>query len=306
MSLPRLANAQSTQEEAIDLVCGDTCASVLVMGAELSRWACGKDELLWSGDPSWWARQSPVLFPLVGHLNGGQTRFSGTTYRMPTHGFASSTPFLIVDRTSDRVTLALHSDEHTRAMYPFDFELSVQYQLSSHAIGISLSLRNSGTRPMPYSIGLHPGFRWPWGSSMPEGHVVTFEFDESPHVPLITDRGLFTESTRQIPIENRRLPLTHSLLAREALCFVGARSRSLALEAPDGTAIEATARGFAHWAIWGPPQAPLVCIEAWTGHGDAIEFDGEFEARPSTLKLAPGEVADHGLHLRFRAAGEIA
>lgn len=300
---PRAA-APSPQALTIDIHAGQDRADVQLKGAQWCSWLCGGRELLWSGDPRWWPRHSPLLFPTVGRLRGGEAWFSGRPHPMATHGFASSMPFAVKEQAADRVMLTLRSDDTTRAAYPFEFELVAHYRLAPNEIEIELSLRNDGQTTMPYSLGLHPAFHWPWGEGDAAGHTIVFSDDEVPFVPVITKEGLFTSARRPVPFAGRRLPLTPSLLADEALCFIDARSRRLAFEAPDGSAIEIEARGLFHWALWCPPGAPLLSIEAWTGHGDALDFQGEFSSRPWTLHLAPGELAHHGLHLHYRAAGD--
>ncbi len=288
------------------LACGDAHAAVQLQGAEWSRWTCGAQDLLWSGDARWWARHSPLLFPVVGRLREGLAWFDGRPHPMPSHGFASTTPFVLIERLTDQVTLALRSDARTHAAYPFAFELLAQYRLEPSAMAITLTLRNEGDTPLPYSIGLHPAFHWPWGAGGTDGHAVVFSHDEQPQVPVITPQGLFSAARRPLPLAGRRLPLTPALLADEALCLLDARSQQLAFEAPDGSAIEIEAQGFAHWALWSQPGAPLLSIEAWTGHGDPEDYRGEFAARPSTRHLAPDAVAQHGLRLRYRASGSLA
>ena len=298
------AAAPTEPAQAIEIHSGQARAGVQAQGAQWCRWLSGGRELLWSGDPRWWPRHSPLLFPAVGRLRSGHAWFAGSPHRMATHGFASAMPFVVTEQAADRVTLSLRSDDRTRAAYPFEFELLVHYRLTPNEVDIELSLHNEGETGMPYSIGLHPAFHWPWRDDDAAGHAIVFSDDEVPHVPVITKEGLFTSARRPVPIVGRRLPLTPSLLADDALCFIDARSRSLSFAAPDGSAIEIEARGFPHWALWCPPGAPLLSVEAWTGHGDAHDFEGEFDRRPSTLQLAPGGLARHGMRLRYRAAGD--
>lgn len=300
---PMSAPEEPGKAGACELSCGTARARVQLMGAELSRWTCHGRDLLWSGDERWWPRHSPLLFPVVGHLRDGQAWRGGSPRPMGCHGFAAGSPFTLQQAAGDRVSLLLTSDEATRAVYPYDFALHADYHLTRDALDIGLTLVNQGPAPLPYSIGLHPGFHALLANAGATGHAIVFGADESPWVPVITPAGLFTSERRRLPMAGRRLPLTPALLAREALCFLQARSRSLAFEAPDGSAIEIEAMGFDHWALWSPLAAPFVCIEAWTGHGDAEDFQGEFAARPSTRTIAPGRQAHHALRLRFRAAG---
>ena len=34
-------------------------------------------ELIWQGDPAWWKRQAPILFPNVGKFYGGEYLYQG-------------------------------------------------------------------------------------------------------------------------------------------------------------------------------------------------------------------------------------
>ncbi|MBQ7629466.1 MAG: aldose 1-epimerase family protein, partial [Selenomonadaceae bacterium] len=56
-------------------------------GAELKS-LTGADgtEYLHDGNPKWWKYTSPVLFPIVGKVNGGKYRAEGQTYELPQHG----------------------------------------------------------------------------------------------------------------------------------------------------------------------------------------------------------------------------
>lgn len=279
----------------------DACAEIALLGGELRRWCVGQHELLWDADPLWWPRSSPVLFPIVGRLRGGKTRVNGQGYAMGIHGFAGAQAFELRSVQPDQVTLGLASNEATRAMYPFDFDLSLRYRLHGDALAIDLRVSNLGAEPMPFAIGLHPGLRWPFSAAGAGGHAVVFDQPESPRVPVISVDGLFCDEQRTLDMEPRRLGLDPSPIGSDALCFRNANSRRLRFESPDGAAIELSASNFAHWALWNKPGAPFLCIEAWTGHGDPVDFDGELADKPSMRQLAALASSEHGLTLRFDA-----
>ena len=277
----------------------DASAEIVLLGGELRRWSIGTHELLWNADPLWWPRSSPVLFPIVGRLRGGQTRVNGQGYAMGIHGFAAAQPFQLRSMQTDQVTLGLASNAATRAMYPFDFDLGLRYRLHRDSLEIELRVSNLGAEPMPFAIGLHPGLRWPFSAASAGGHAVVFDQPESPRVPVISVEGLFCAQQRTLDMAPRRLGLDPSPIGSDALCFLHAHSRRLRFESPDGAAIELTASNFEHWALWNKPGAPFLCIEAWTGHGDPVDFDGEFADKPSMRQLAPLASSEHGLRLRF-------
>ncbi|MCC7271926.1 MAG: aldose 1-epimerase family protein [Alphaproteobacteria bacterium] len=288
---------------AIDISDGPGRAAVALRGGELRGWSVAGRDLLWPGDPAWWPRSSPILFPIVGWARDGHIRVDGVARPMAVHGFAAGRDFAVVARAADRVALSLRDDAATRAAYPFAFELRVEYVVAGPALRAAFAVGNPGPRPLPYALGLHPGFRWPIAGAALEEHTVTFGADERPEVPVITAAGLFTTRRRPVPIAGRRLRLSPALFAAEALCFLDARSRSLRFADDAGRGIDVAWDGFPHLALWTRPGAPFLCIETWTGHGDPEDFAGDLAEKPSIRLLAPGAVARHAVAFSWRDDG---
>lgn len=53
-------------------------------------------DCVWDGNPRWWKRHTPVLFPIVGSLWHGVMRHNGCEYAMSQHGFARDSEFEVV------------------------------------------------------------------------------------------------------------------------------------------------------------------------------------------------------------------
>src|SRR3984957_18135315 len=87
-------------------------------------------EYMWGGDPAFWGKHSPLLFPIVGTLKENLYYYQGKAYSLPRHGFARDEVFEAETQAADSITFLLRSDESTRAVYPFDFELRVIYRLT--------------------------------------------------------------------------------------------------------------------------------------------------------------------------------
>ena len=286
-------------QDRIDLTAGAARAEIALLGAEARRWSVDGVDLLWEPDAAVWSGVSPVLFPIVGWARDGLIRVEGQHYPMGVHGFASVETFEVIDRRSDFVSLALHSNDATLARYPFRFELRVDYRLRETGLSVDLCVENLDTKPMPYACGLHPGFRWPFGNGSREGGRIFFDAIESADVPEIAPGGLFSNRMRAIPLEGRTLALSDELLAREALCILDARSRAIVFDNGAGQAIRVTADGFRHWALWSRPPSQFLCVEAWTGHGDPEHFAGELRDKPSMILLEPGERRRHKAMFAF-------
>jgi len=45
-------------------------------------------EYLWNADPAYWAKKSPILFPIVGELKEGTYYYKEQPYHLLRHGFA--------------------------------------------------------------------------------------------------------------------------------------------------------------------------------------------------------------------------
>ena len=95
----------------------------------------------------------PVCWPQFGN------RFSK---EIPQHGFARKMIFEV--RSSEyseektEVVLGISSDEETRKIWPFDFDL--EYTVSvTMKLNMSLSTRNKSDTPFSFSCGLHPYLR---------------------------------------------------------------------------------------------------------------------------------------------------
>ena len=283
---------------------GDS-ARIDSFGAELMAWRASGVDLVWAKDPKIWDQSAPILFPVVGWTRDGTARVGGKSYPLSLHGFAWKKQFIAADRREDFLRLELAADDETRALYPFDFRLSVEFRLLPNGLENALIVTNSGETPLPYACGLHPAIRWPFGGSTAH-HSIVFEKPEEAWVPIIGPGGLISRRTRPVPLEGRVLPLTSELLARDALVFPNANSKSLAFDNGAGARLVAEFEDFPHIAFWSLPPAPYLCIEPWTGHGDPEDFFGELAEKPSMRLLPPKETARHSVTFRFERTGATA
>ncbi|HUO54333.1 MAG TPA: aldose 1-epimerase family protein [Rhodoblastus sp.] len=275
-----------TQE--LEISAGAATARIALRGAELKSWRPDGRELIWPGDARFWAESAPILFPVVGSTRDGIV-VDGRRYKLGLHGFARAEDFVAVEQAGDRVVLRLGAHARTRALYPFEFRIDVEYIIKNNKLSIILDVTNEDERPLPFACGLHPGFVWPLPGA--EGrHVVRFDAEECAEVPVIAPGGLFSARHRPVPLRGRELALTPQLF-EEALCFLDVRSAGLEFAAEGGPSLRMELDNFPHVALWSRPGAPFLCLEAWTGHGDPEGFAGDIFAKPSMRLLAPGERA---------------
>ena len=95
-------------------------AAINPLGAELTHLhdAEGR-ELMTNADPAFWTGHAPLLFPIVGRLNGDVLHIDGAEYPMNQHGFARRSVFTLVEHSEAQAVFVLEDSAESRAVYPF-------------------------------------------------------------------------------------------------------------------------------------------------------------------------------------------
>ena len=289
---PRVG-APSMQDQKtpwIVLSSSELTAEVNPLGAQLSvlRDAGGR-ELLWDGDPAIWAGRAPLLFPIVGTLAGGSYRIGSRTYSLSRHGFARGKQFDVIAAASSRATFRLQADEATLLVYPFRFQLDVDFALTGATLTVTSTVRNIGTEDMPASIGYHPGFRWPLPYGEPRAaHFIEFAGDAGSSIRRLDTDGLLSPLPHPTPVSHRRLVLADALFRDDVVIFEELRSRSVSYGADKGPRIRVSYPDASYLGIWTKPGAPFICIEPWAGIADEAGFSGDFSTKLGVFTLVAG------------------
>jgi len=240
-------------------------------------------EFIWEGDPDFWGKHSPVLFPIVGTLKNNTYRYNDHDYHLPRHGFARDMEFKIANRTDHEVTFSLTSDEETLQMYPFAFELQIIYTLTENALTIGYRVRNKNAVDMPFSIGAHPAFALPGNF---EDYALAFEKDETLNYHLL-DNDLISNQTKKLLLNQGILPLDHEWFANDALVFKKLESQSVTITKNSEPLITVDFESFPNLGIWTKPGAPFLCIEPWFGYADTSNASGNLFEKEAIQILEP-------------------
>ena len=89
---------------------GGLTAAIDSMGAQLTSLALNGNEYLWQGDPAFWGKHAPILFPIVGSLRNNMATSAAGTCEMPRHGLARIVEHKLVEVSEDgRRLLSSHS-----------------------------------------------------------------------------------------------------------------------------------------------------------------------------------------------------
>ncbi len=263
------------------------------MGAELKslkKVATGQ-EYMWNGDPKFWKRTSPVLFPVVGGLRGGEYRLKGKSYPMGQHGFARDMEFQLKSQVSSEIWFTLQSNEETMRKYPYLFVLELGYELKDTTVIVKWRVKNPAKEALSFSIGGHPAFLCPIeeGTKQSEYRLLFDAKDEL--VSSCLEGGLLGKNTQVYKLKDGILPITENLFDGDALVIENDQAHSAALVKPDGTPYLTVRFDAPLFGIWSPPKknAPFVCIEPWYGRCDRTDFAGEWEEREWSRTLSTGE-----------------
>lgn len=242
------------------------------MGAELTHLIDKESSLdyMWSGDEAYWTGRSPVLFPIIGSLNEGSCLVDGKRYTMANHGFARRSYFNLIEESENSLTYALSDNEHTRAQYPFKFNLQLNYELVDRRVIIRYTIINKSDKMMPFQIGTHPAFRCPTGNtSMFDQWFLELEKEEVLKTIGLKDNLLLLDQVTEVLNEGKILGLSHEPFYKGAYVFKDVKSSYVTLKSEQTDVfVKVSFEGLPDLAIWQPPNAPFICIEPWYGHGD--------------------------------------
>lgn len=247
-----------------------------------------KLEYMWSGDPSYWAKKSPVLFPIVGGLQNNTYRYKGKEYQLSRHGFARENDFELIDKTDSSILFSLKSTEKIKQAYPFDFVFSVKYSLRQNVLQVSFIVENTGTDNLLFSVGAHPAFAVPLvdGTAYEDYYLQFSERENAQRWPLSSEGLIETSSAPLLQNENR-LPLKKDLFYEDAIVLKHPASNAISVvsdKTPHGLQVDFT--GFPYLGIWAAKDADFVCIEPWFGIADSVNATGNIEEKEgiNTLK----------------------
>lgn len=265
-------------------------------GAELQSIRKDDYEYLWQGDPTFWGRRSPVLFPIVGSVWEKRFRVDGEVYEMGQHGFARDMDFELVCATEAELWYKLESTEDTLKAYPWPFVLEIGYRLEGSSVEVLWKVTNPGDTEMFFQIGAHPAFNYPdYDSETVDRGIVELDRKEGLQRSGFKGKGCVDPEARfPVPVsEDGRVHLRRDTFDDiDTLMFEDNQVHRIAFLKCDGNPYLTVSFDAPVVAIWSPPKrnAPFFCIEPWYGRCDRADFTGEFKDRDWVNALAPGAI----------------
>lgn len=248
-------------------------------------------EYLWSGDAAYWAKKSPVLFPIVGGLKNNSYTYKQQSYSLPRHGFARDMDFELSNRTETSLSFVLTSNEQTKKVYPFDFRFTINYTIQGACLQVNFQVENTSDEQQYFSVGAHPAFAVPieQGLTYNDYYLHFSEYEIAGRWPLSAD-GLIENFANPFMDNIDRIHLAKDLFAKDAIVFKNLRSNSIAIKtekSPHG--VKVSFEGFPYMGIWAAKGADFVCIEPWCGIADSVDASGNLEDKEGIIQQSPGE-----------------
>jgi galactose mutarotase-like enzyme len=246
-------------------------------------------EYMWSADPAFWAKTSPVLFPIVGALKNNQYLYGGKQYNLPRHGFARDRMFEVEEQSNDRIVFLLKADDASMKVYPFNFELRIIYSLDHNKLEVAYNVTNKGDGKMLFSLGAHPAFKVPISDGCKyEDYSLSFSEKENAPVWPIGEGGLILDTPQQFFNRSHQLKLAKSLFYKDALVFKDLKSTQITISSDtDDRKLEFSFKNFPFFGIWAAKDADFVCLEPWCGIADSVIHQQQLQEKEGIETLEP-------------------
>ena len=262
-------------------------------------------EYLWHGDKAYWARRSPILFPIVGKVWNGRMLYQCKEYPLSQHGFARDCKFEAINvldlnrkfnyrfSSFSAIAFLLSSNADTRKIYPFDFDLYVVYQLEGRSVEVHWVVDNKTDGDIYFQIGAHPAFNYRDfdAEAAIQGYM---KFNRSGYLSLtrLECGGYAAKERGEFFAQELGVPITKDTFAGDALVFEN-QLNSVSLCDKQGEPYIELSFDAPVVGLWSPAKvgyAPFMCIEPWYGRCDDSNFDGNYNNKPYINHLQKEEI----------------
>lgn len=235
---------------------------------------------------------SPILFPLIGPLHEDKHTVDGIAYPMPMHGFAKTSLFEIKKITDNFVTLTLVSDDDIAKMYPYEFELSVNYIVEENRLITEYIVENKGDKPMYYAIGSHIGFCL---NTKKENYTMVFDRN----MEKISDMTVYNECD-EFSFDGCRLDIKDKFFEKGCITIGNHNSKAWRfVNREDNSSIAYKSEDFPYFTLWSIPKEPFICLESWSFRSTHFCSGDSMSELPEICVLAPGESKSYAYTLEF-------
>lgn len=285
----------------IELKNADLTVSISLLGAEIQAVTKNGYDYIWNDtEGKFWGRHAPILFPIIGQVNQNSYYVGSDKYTLTQHGFLRDQTFEVVDQQSDAVTLKSVANADTKAKFPFDYQVIVNYRLDHDALNVGFEVTNLNDDPMYYSLGLHPGFNT-------EGNFDDYALHFEPRQSALTNMEvdpapLINGQSHQVALTDSQFDLSHAKLDAGLIIFsADGIDRVKLASAQSEHAVELTITDFPYFAIWSPEKknADFVCVEPFKGLPDVYGEPEQMKDKKAVNTVQAGATDKFGTRIAF-------
>lgn len=274
-------------------------------GAELTSIQYNDKEMLFQGAQvldsngnTFWKRQAPILFPIVGQLKNSKTEIEGKTYEMSQHGFARDMKFEEISKTENEHHYMLKYNEETLKKYPYKFELHVIYEIEKDTLIVTYKVKNVDEKSIYFGLGGHPAFNCDYSNGEYE---IAFEEQENEIEFLKLKDGLIDTEIADNILEDNKIYLKENTFDNDAVIMKNIKSNKVVLQnhKTNKKILEFDFTGFSYLALWSKKGAPFVCIEPWQNTADRIDSTQIYKDKENIIKLEKNKEFECKYSIKF-------
>lgn len=257
------------------------------LNGEIESFKINGEELVWNGDPEFWAGHAPTLFPNCGRVKNNRFTFGGKELAgQGIHGFVRRMEHSLVEASELHAVYRVTSTAETKKLYPYDFTLETLYAVSDVGYAVRFTVYNDGVTPMPFCIGSHPAYMLPGGLSECD---LVIEGADGVEYCACNSSGLIEDGLTLGIVENGVLPLSFDLFEKNGVVFpslgYGDKAFSV-INRNTGKGFKVIFKDFPACVLWTPKaDCPFFCVEPWCGLPDREDTDGSFEGKAHVKTL---------------------
>jgi galactose mutarotase-like enzyme len=201
---------------------------------------------------------NPILFPICGNLPDNAYSHNGQQYTLKQHGFARDLPWEVSEQQTQgkaSLTLVLNSNEQTKAVYPFDFQLVFTYELQGNTLSIRQQYKNLSSTSLPFSAGFHPYFLTGGDKTQLEFHIPSQQYQDQKTKEIHAFDGNFDFNRDEIDVA------FGNLTSQSATVTDSSRKLKLTLD------YDPIYSKLVFWTLKGKD---FYCLEPWTAPRNAL------------------------------------
>lgn len=247
-----------------DQTAGSQIEVVPERGGIITRWRVHNQEIFYLDSERFTHPElsvrggNPILFPICGNLPDNIYTFNQQTYTLKQHGFARDLPWEVTAQETSHqasLTLVLKSNEQTKAVYPFDFQLIFTYQLQGNTLEIKQQYQNLSSTSMPFSAGFHPYFLTSGDKHQLQFHIPSQAYQDQATKEIHPFDGSFDFTREEIDVG------FGGLTSQSATVIDPVRKLKLTLDYD---------RIYSRLVFWTIKGKDFYCLEPWTAPRNAL------------------------------------